>query len=68
MVDRLSLAGLGIVVAFGIGFLLWTLAHLFIESQPRREAARRGAPRSHGTPVINSRATPVPARSPQKAP
>ncbi|HEY6445030.1 MAG TPA: hypothetical protein VIY53_01120 [Acidobacteriaceae bacterium] len=47
--DQLGLDGLAVVVTFGIGFLIWTLAHLvresrshdnqgqlFIASRPRR--------------------------------
>ncbi len=32
--DSLALSALAIVVAFGVTFLLWTLAHLFRESHP----------------------------------
>jgi hypothetical protein len=38
--NALALDGLAVVVAFGIGFLLWTLAHLFRESQPRNDAGQ----------------------------
>lgn len=30
---------LGLVVAFGIGFLIWTFAHLLRESHPPRPSA-----------------------------
>lgn len=32
--DELPLIGLALVVAFGIGFLLWTLAHMIGELHP----------------------------------
>jgi hypothetical protein len=35
--DQLPLDALAVVVTFGVGFLIWTLAHLFRESRPNRE-------------------------------
>lgn len=35
--NKLALDALALVVAFGIGFLVWTFAHLFRESHPPRE-------------------------------
>ncbi len=32
--DQLALDALALVVTFGIGFLLWTLTHLFRETHP----------------------------------
>lgn len=39
--DRLPLIGLALVVAFGIGFLVWTLAHLVGELHPHSEGVVR---------------------------
>ena len=39
--DQLSLLALAVVVAIGIGFLLWTLYHLITESHPHDDAPRR---------------------------
>jgi len=36
----LPLDALALVVTFGIGFLLWTLAHLFLESRPHDDKGR----------------------------
>lgn len=35
--DQLALDALALVVTFGIGFLLWTLTHLFRESHPTHD-------------------------------
>ncbi|HTX40472.1 MAG TPA: hypothetical protein VMD25_01490 [Acidobacteriaceae bacterium] len=39
--DELPLIGLAVVVAFGIGFLLWTLAHMVGEMHPHGEGLVR---------------------------
>jgi hypothetical protein len=35
--DQLALDALALVVTFGIGFLLWTLTHLFRETRPESD-------------------------------
>jgi len=39
--DQLPLIALALVVAFGIGFLLWTLAHMIGELHPHGEGLVR---------------------------
>ena len=39
--DRLPLIGLALVVAFGIGFLFWALAHMFGEMHPNTGGVTR---------------------------
>jgi hypothetical protein len=36
--DQLAIDVLAVVVTFGIGFLCWTLGHLFRESHPQTDA------------------------------
>lgn len=38
--NTLPLDALAIVVTFGVGFLLWTLAHLFLESHAAGDKGR----------------------------
>ena len=38
-VNGLALDALALVVTFGLGFLVWTLAHLFREAHPGEESA-----------------------------